>query len=344
MNSINSIEALIASIQNTKNPTVVGLDPMLAKIPRCYKQDCNPAPEQTRARAADKGGNLPPQDSAQQDALQQVADVFLNFNKDIIDTLHEYIPAVKPQVAYYEQYGSYGVAALEKTMQYARNKGLLVIEDAKRNDIGSTAQAYARGHLGKVETLNGLQTNTFDADFLTVSPFLGSDGITPFIHESVANNKGIFVLVKTSNPSSGEVQDARAQNGQTVSECLAHSIATLSLPVIGASGYGPIGAVVGATYPSEAKKLRAIMPNSYFLVPGYGAQGGSAADVLPCFNPDGLGALVNSSRGILYSHMTDEQRDSCSKAEYLQSVLAATKTMQQELYGSLRAQCQSLSY
>ena len=309
---MNIIDVLIKNTLNTRNPTVVGLDPDLIKIPACYKNI---------------NGN-------EADPLKEVADVIFTYNKDIIDTIFDIVPAVKPQIAFYEKYGSFGVRAFEKTVRYAKCKGLVVIEDGKRNDIGNTAQAYADGHLGVVEALNGNVVPSINADFLTVSPFLGRDSLTPFIDVCKSNNKGIFVLVKTSNKGSGEIQDVVNDKGQSISGSLAEYINSQAT-YAGEYGYSPIGAVVGATYPEEADVLRNAMPRNYFLVPGYGAQGGGAKDIINCFNSDGLGAIVNSSRGILYTHMTDEERMICTREEYLNSVRKATIQMRDEIYSEL---------
>lgn len=320
---MNIVDKLIKKTIETKNPSVIGLDPDLKKIPQCYKfvkqnGSCNP--------------------------LELAAEAIYQFNRDIIDTIYTLIPAVKPQIAFYEKYGSYGINCFEKTVQYARSKGLVVIEDGKRNDVGNTAQAYAQAHLGLVETLSGKSVPSIDADFLTVTPFLGSESITPFVDVCISNNKGIFVLVKTSNSSSGEIQDVKTASGSTISQELARYVDAQAKLFTSEFGYSPIGAVVGATYPEEAALLRQIMPSGYFLVPGYGAQGGSARDILPCFNPDGLGAVINSSRGILYSHMSDAERDVCTKEEYLQSVYKATKAMQEEIYNTLKENYTNIVY
>jgi orotidine-5'-phosphate decarboxylase len=315
------VDKLIENTIKTKNPAVIGLDPDLAKIPNCYKKYYN-------------SGN----------SLKDVAEVIFLFNKDIIDTISSLVPAVKPQMAFYEKYGSYGIVAFEKTVEYAKKMGLVVIEDGKRNDIGNTARAYAEGHLGTVTTLTGEKTAVFDVDFLTVSPFLGSESLLPFIDICAEHDKGIFVLIKTSNSSAGEIQDVVNINGETISQMLTKFIAKKSNMNIGKYNYSAIGAVVGATYPDDAKRLRDLMPNNYFLVPGYGAQGGNASDILPCFNDDGLGAIVNSSRGILYDHMTKTERESCSKEEYLKSVVKATLKMQDEIYTSLKKQYPKMIY
>ncbi len=318
---MNIVDKLIYNTIKTKNPSVIGLDPDIGKIPDCYKTNC--------------GSKHP---------FEAVADVIYTFNRDIIDTVAELVPAVKPQIAFYEKYGSYGVAAFEKTVSYAKSKGLVVIADAKRNDIGNTAKAYADGHLGCVELLDGSYRPSFDSDFLTVTPFLGSESLQPFIDTCAKNNKGVFVLVKTSNTSSGEIQNIITSDGLTVSQSIAEYVSRQADTFTGEYGYSPIGAVVGATYPEEAALLRKIMPKSYFLVPGYGAQGGKAKDILPCFNPDGLGAVVNSSRGILYSHTNEKDRVLCSREEYLQRVYDAAVFMQAEIYEILKRNCPDIKY
>lgn len=318
---MNVVDKLIENTIRTKNPSVIGLDPDIGKIPACYKVNA-------------KSSN----------PFEAVANVIYEFNRDVIDTVADLVPAVKPQMAFYEKYGSYGVAAFEKTVAYAKSKGLVVIEDAKRNDIGNTAGAYADGHLGCVELLDGSHTPSIDADFLTVTPFLGSESLHPFIEVCKKNSKGIFVLVKTSNTSSGEIQDVVVSDGMTISQSIAKYVSEQADAFTGEHGYSSIGAVVGATYPEEAVSLRKLMPKSYFLVPGYGAQGGSAKDIIPCFNEDGLGAIVNSSRGILYTHMTNEERAQCSRQEYLLSVRTATLQMQEDIYSILQHKYPEMVY
>ena len=226
---MNVADRLIENTKQTRNPSVIGLDPDIAKIPACYK--------------AGAIGKNP---------LDAVAEAIYEFNRDVIDAVADLIPAVKPQMAFYEKYGSCGVAALEKTVAYAKSKGLVVIEDAKRNDIGNTAAAYADGHLGCVELLDGSCVPSIDADFLTVTPFLGSEGLMPFMDVCRKTGKGIFVLVKTSNTSSGEIQDVVMPDGQTVSQSIARYVAKEAETAVGKYGYSAIGAVVGATYPSGA--------------------------------------------------------------------------------------------
>lgn len=318
---MNVVDRLIENTIKTKNPSIIGLDPDIRKIPACYKVNVK--------------GNNP---------FEAVANVIYEFNRDVINTVADIVPAIKPQMAFYEKYGSYGVAAFEKTVAYAKSKGLVVVEDAKRNDIGNTAQAYADGHLGCVELLDGSQNPSIDSDFLTVTPFLGSESLNSFIDVCKKNDKGIFVLVKTSNISSGEIQDVVTLNGMTISQSIAQYVFEQAETFRGKHGYSSIGAVVGATYPEEAVLLRKIMPKSYFLVPGYGAQGGNAEDILPCFNQDGLGAIVNSSRGILYMHMSDEERAQCSRQEYLSNVRMATLQMQNDIYSVLKKEYLQMVY
>ena len=319
---MNIIDKLIENIIEKKNPVVVGLDPDLCKIPFCYKHS-----------------NL-----EFKNPMELVSQILYNYNKDVIDVIYDLVPAVKPQIAFYEKYGYYGIKAFEETVKYAKSKGLVVIEDGKRNDIGNTALAYAEGHLGTVEIMNGMKVPSIDVDFLTVSPFLGSDSLMPFIKTSINNNKGVFILVKTSNASSSEIQDIKNDEGQTVSEMLAETISKYASDFKGKYNYSSIGAVVGATFPEDAKRLRELMPNSFFLVPGYGAQGGNVEDILPSFNTTGLGAIVNSSRGILYLHMSDEERKNCTKQEYLKNVRIATKNMQKEIYETLGKKFKNMLY
>jgi len=318
---MNVVDRLIEKTIEARNPSVIGLDPDIDKIPACYKD-------------AGKSDN----------PFEAVAEAIYSFNCDIIDAVSDIVPAVKPQMAFYEKYGSNGVAAFEKTVAYARSKGLVVIEDAKRNDIGNTAQAYAEGHLGCVDMIDGSKCNSLDVDFLTVTPFLGSESLHPFINVCRKHEKGVFVLVKTSNVSSGEIQDVIAANGMSVSQNIAQYVAENVDAGMGKYGYSSIGAVVGATYPEEAILLRKLMSRNYFLVPGYGAQGGDAKDILPCFNADGLGAIVNSSRGILYAHMSEEEREKCSREAYLQGVRTATINMQRDIYNALKREYPSMCY
>ncbi|MCD7981225.1 MAG: orotidine-5'-phosphate decarboxylase [Clostridiales bacterium] len=269
------IDKLIDRIKKTKAPVVVGLDPMLSYVPEHIQ----------KASFAEYG-----------ETLAGAADAIWTFNKAIIDATYDLVPAVKPQAAMYEQFGAEGMRAFQRTVEYCHEKDLIVIGDVKRGDIGSTSAAYAAGHLGKVSV--GSRTCTaFDEDFITVNPYLGTDGIKPFVDVCREEKKGLFILVKTSNPSSGEFQD-RLIDGKPLYEHVAEKVAAWGADCMGNS-YSSVGAVVGATYPEIGKVLRKVMPKSFILVPGYGAQGGKGKDLVHYFNEDGLGAIINSSRGII---------------------------------------------
>ena len=276
------INKLITNIKKTNAPIVVGLDPMLSYIP-----------EHVKKKAFAEYG----------ETLEGAAEAIWQFNKEIIDKTYDLIPAVKPQIAMYEQFGIPGLAAFERTVKYAKEKNLVVIGDVKRGDIGSTSAAYAVAHLGKVN-VGTKSYSAFDEDFATVNPYLGSDGIKPFIDVCKEEKKGIFILVKTSNPSSGEFQD-RIIDGRPLYEWVGEKVAEWGADCMG-DDYSYVGAVVGATYPEMGRTLRKIMPKSFILVPGYGAQGGKGADLVDFFNEDGLGAIVNSSRGIIAAYKNEK--------------------------------------
>ena len=276
------INKLVEQIQKKDAPVVVGLDPMLGYVP-----------EHLTKKAFEEYG----------ETLEGAAEAIWQYNKGIVDAVYDLIPAVKPQVAMYEQFGIPGMIAFKKTVDYCKEKGLVVIGDIKRGDIGSTSTAYAVGHLGKV-TVGSKQYYGFDEDFVTVKPYLGSDGVNPFIDVCKEEKKGIFVLVKTSNPSSGEFQD-RLIDGRPLYEYVGEKVNEWGSQCMG-DIYSYVGCVVGATYPEMGKILRKIMPKAYILVPGYGAQGGKASDLAPYFNKDGLGAIVNSSRGIICAYKQDK--------------------------------------
>lgn len=272
------IEKLIQKIKKTEAPIVAGLDPMLAYIPQPILKS-----------AFDEYG----------ETLEGAAQAVWQFNKGIIDAICDLIPAVKPQIAMYEQFGIPGLEAYKRTVDYCKEKDLVVIGDIKRGDIGSTSAAYAAGHLGRVQV--GSQSFApFDEDFATVNPYLGTDGIKPFVDVCREYDKGLFILVKTSNPSSGEFQD-RLVDGRPLYEWVGEKVDEWGRDHMG-SQYSYIGAVVGATYPEMGKRLRALMPRTFFLVPGYGAQGARGSDLASFFNEDGLGAIVNSSRGIIAAY------------------------------------------
>ncbi len=300
-----AMDRLLEKIVETQNPTVAGLDPKLAYIP-----------EYLREKSYQKYGKT----------LEGAADALLSFNKGLINALCDIVPAVKPQAAYYEMYGWQGVKALYETIQYAKSKGMVVITDGKRNDIGATMQAYAAAHLGTTD-IEGEKTEAFGAELLTVNGYLGSDGIKPLLEVCKAGNKGIFVLVKTSNPSSGELQDRELSNGVTIYRAMGDMCEGWGKELPGKYGYSGVGAVVGATYPAQLGELRAALPHTFFLVPGYGAQGGGADDVAPAFDRNGLGAIVNSSRGIMCAW----QKENCAPEEYAQAARREAIRMRDEI-------------
>ena len=304
------INQLVANIKKTGAPIVVGLDPMLNYIP-----------EQVQKKAFAEYG----------ETLEGAAEAIWQFNKEIVDKTYDLIPAVKPQIAMYEQFGLPGLAAFKKTVDYCKEKGLVVIGDIKRGDIGSTSAAYAVGHIGKVKV--GSKTYApFDEDFVTVNPYLGSDGVNPFLDVCKEEKKGIFVLVKTSNPSSGEFQDQKI-DGRPLYELVGEKVAAWGSEVMG-DEYSYVGAVVGATYPEMGKVLRKVMPKAYILVPGYGAQGGKGKDLVHFFNEDGLGAIVNSSRGIIAAYK-QEQYAKFGAENFGDASRAAVETMIADIKGAL---------
>lgn len=285
-----SFDRLMEKIEALQNPTVAGLDPKLSYIPQGIRE-----------AAYAKYGKT----------LEGAAEALLQFNKGLIDALHTIVPAVKPQCAYYEMYGWQGVRALYETIAYAREKGMFVITDGKRNDIGTTMEAYATGHLG-VTDVEGTACTAFGADALTVNGYLGSDGILPLLKVCDEQDTGIFVLVKTSNPSSGELQNQELEGSVSVYATMGQMCEQWGEDHMGKYGYSSVGAVVGATYPEQLKELRASLPHTFFLVPGYGAQGGAADDVAPGFDSRGMGAVINSSRGIMCAW----QKEGCPEEDY----------------------------
>lgn len=276
------INKLVEKIKQTNAPIVVGLDPMLKFIPEHIKQTA----------FAQFG-----------ETLEGAGEAIWQYNKQIVDAVFDLIPAVKPQIAMYEQFGIPGLAAFKRTVEYCKEKDLVVIGDIKRGDIGSTSEAYAAAHIGSVQ-VGSQKYRGFEEDFVTVNPYLGSDGVKPFIEVGKEEKKGIFVLVKTSNPSSGEFQD-RLVDGRPLYEAVGEKVAQWGEEHMG-DGYSYVGAVVGATYPEQGKILRKIMPKAYILVPGYGAQGGKGADLVHFFQEDGLGAIINSSRGIIAAYQQEK--------------------------------------
>jgi len=341
-------DRLMDAIDYKQNPSCIGLDPRLEHIPGHIRHE-----------SVKRYG----------ETFDAVANCFFEFNRAIIDSVKDQVPAVKPQMAFYEAYGALGVKAFKDTVDYAKKQGLLVIEDAKRGDIGASSEAYSSGHIGKVEFW-GSKKESYDVDAITVNPYLGSDGIRPFVEDCIRYGKGIFVLVKTSNPSSGQLQDApsilghpqleklqkrivekgRVQLGDvsmTPSDAndaqigpnylrVAHLVREWGVEAVGERGYSSVGAVVGATYPNEARILREAIPTSFFLVPGYGAQGGSADDAMPCFNPDGYGAVVSSSRGVIFAYLAEPYKKIHPEAEFDVAAGKAAALMREELAASMK--------
>ena len=306
------INKLVANIQKTNAPIVVGLDPMMKFIPKHI----------TDKAFAEKG-----------ETLEGAAEAIWQYNKGIVDAVYDLIPAVKPQIAMYEQFGIEGMKAFQKTVDYCHEKDLVVIGDVKRGDIGSTSAAYATGHLGKV-TIGSKSYATFSEDFATVNPYLGTDGIKPFVDVCKEEKKGIFILVKTSNPSSGEFQD-QLINGKPLYEMVGEKVAEWGSECMGDS-YSYVGAVVGATYPEQGKILRKVMPKSFILVPGYGAQGGKGADLVHFFNEDGLGAIINSSRGIIAAYKQDKYKEmGITPENFADASRAAVEDMIADIAGAL---------
>lgn len=326
LNNETIIDKLLDKIDEKQTPCIVGLDPQIRFIPPQIKNHC-----------LEKYGNN----------HKAVAESYIEFNRAIIDATYDLVPAFKLNMCFYEKYGSEGVRAFQETTSYVRSKGCVVIEDAKRNEVSESAKAYAEGHLGEVDMCDDSKAKSLDVDIVVVNPYLGSDGINPFIDVCKKHQRGIFILVKTSNPSSGELQDKFIK----ISEEEKYKLKQLGIEINdktqlynlvalqvnkyaqgfkGKRGYSPIGAVVGATYPSQAETLRKIMPNSFFLVPGYGAQGGGADDVVPCFNSDGYGAIINSSRGIIYAYQKYGNPE-----KFAEAAREATKLMIKDINSSL---------
>lgn len=306
------INKLTAKIQETKAPIVVGLDPMLNYIPQHIQE-----------KAFKEFG----------ETLEGAAEAIWQFNKEIVDKTYDLIPAVKPQIAMYEQFGIPGIMAFKKTVDYCKSKDLVVIGDIKRGDIGSTSAAYATGHIGKIQ-IGANKIAPFDEDFVTLNPYMGADSITPFIDVCKEEKKGLFILVKTSNPSSGDFQDQMVGD-RPVYELVGEKVAQWGETCMGDS-YSYVGAVVGATYPEMGKTLRKIMPKAYILVPGYGAQGGQGKDLVHFFNEDGLGAIVNSSRGIIAAYK-QEKYAKFGEENFADASRAAAEEMIADITGALEA-------
>ena len=301
----NIIDQLIEKIKIMKNPTVIGLDPRYEMLPKCVK-DKYPK------------------------TLEGVGQAIIEYNKALIDAIYDIIPAIKPQIAFYEMYGIPGMQAFKVTCEYAKQKGMFVIADIKRGDIGSTAQGYSNAYLGKTKIEENEQS-LYDIDFVTVNPYMGTDCVKPFIDDCKKYNKGLFILVKTSNPSSGELQDEKLENGEEVYTRVAKLVENWGEELRGEYNYSSISAVVGATYPEQLKQLRQIAPHTYFLIPGYGAQGGKAEDIALGFDENGLGGIVNASRSLMCAYKSDMWKDKFEEKDYAKATRAEAIRMKEEL-------------
>lgn len=302
---MNMIDRLIDKIKETNNPTVIGLDPRYEMLPKYvtnkYTQD-----------------------------LEGVSEAIIEYNKSIIDNVCDIIPAIKPQIAFYEMYGIPGIKAFKETCKYAKEKGMIVIADIKRGDIGSTAQGYSNAFLGKTK-IGEKEKSIFDVDFVTVNPYMGTDCIKPFIEDCKKYNKGLFVLVKTSNPSSGELQDLKLENGKEIYMQVSKLVEKWGEELRGEYGYSSIAAVVGATYPEQLEQIRNASPHTFFLIPGYGAQGGRAEDIASGFDKNGLGGIVNASRSLMCAYKSDRWKEKYTTEQYAMATRAEALRMKDEL-------------
>lgn len=308
------IDRLLSKIKEMQNPTVMGLDPRLEYIPPSI-----------RAKNLELYGNT----------LKAASESIFEFNRRLMDAVYDIVPAVKPQLAYYEMYGHEGVRAFSRTIEYGKEKGFIIIADGKRNDIGSTSMAYSSAYLGKTALEEEKKSSVFDADALTVNGYLGIDGIAPMLSDCEKYGKGIFVLVKTSNPSSKQLQDMVLQDGRKVYEVMADYVTEWGRKLTGKWGYSSVGAVVGATWPEQLKALRERMKSACFLVPGYGAQGGGARDVAAAFDRDGLGAVINASRSLMCAYKLERWKDSFSHEEFDIACREEAKRMKNEIMNEI---------
>lgn len=301
----NMMDKLINKIQEMQNPTVIGLDPRYEMIPEFIK-------------------------NKYEKNLEGVAEAILEFNKKIIDAVYDIIPAVKPQIAFYEMYGLEGMKVFEKTCKYAKEKGMIVIADIKRGDIGTTAKAYSNAFLGKT-LIGDKEESIYDVDFVTLNPYMGIDAIKPFIDDCKKYNKGVFILVKTSNPSSGDIQDLQLESGEKVYTKVVKLVEEWGKDLVGEYGYSSISAVVGATYPKQLEELRKEAPHTFFLIPGYGAQGGKAEDILLGFDKNGIGGIVNSSRGLMCAYKSERWSSKDTEMQFAEATRAEALRMKGEL-------------
>lgn len=307
---MNAIDQLIQKIKQTNNPTVIGLDPRYDMLPNCIKKNYT-------------------------GSVKKICEGILEYNKALIDNVCDIIPAVKPQMAFYEAFGLDGIQCFQETCKYAKENNMIVIVDAKRGDIGSTAESYSSAYIGKTKVEDQLYGLDY-IDFITVNAYFGTDCVKPFIEDCKKYDKGIFILVKTSNPSSGELQDLKLENGKTIYETMGNLVETWGTELIGENGYSSIAAVVGATYPEQLQTLREQMPHTFFLIPGYGAQGGKAGDIALGFDQNGLGGIINASRSLMCAYKSDRWKDQFSDEEFAKATRAEAIRMRDELNGAIQ--------
>lgn len=308
---MNAMDHLINKIKETNNPTVMGLDPRYDMIPEIVRKKYD-------------------------NSIEGIAKAILEYNKELIDNTYDIIPAIKPQLAFYEMFGIEGMKTFKETCKYAKEKGMIVIADAKRGDIGSTAKGYSNAYLGQTP-IGEENVEVFEnIDFLTVNPYMGVDSIKPFVEDCMQYGKGIFVLVKTSNPSSGELQDLKLENGETVYEHVANLVEEWGKDLRGEHRYSSVAAVVGATYPEQLKEIREKAPHTYFLIPGYGAQGGKADDIALGFDENGLGGIVNASRSLMCAYKSDKWKNKFTEAEYGKATRAEALEMREILNNAIK--------
>lgn len=304
-----AIDVLIDKIKETNNPTVIGVDTRYDMVPTCVKN---------------KYGT----------DIKGMCQAMLEYSKALIDVTYDIVPAVKLQSAYFEMYGIEGIKLYKEMIEYCKEKGMVVMADVKRGDIGSTSAGYSRAYLGK-NIINNKEEPIFDVDFATVNPYMGSDCVMPFVEDCKKYDKGIFVLVKTSNKSSGEIQDVKAEDGEEIYKKVAKLVNKWGEELVGEYGYSSVSCVVGATYPKQLKELREIMPHSYFLIPGYGAQGGKAEDIALGFDKNGLGGIVNATRSLMCAYKSDLWKDKFSEEEYAQATRSEAIRMRDELNSAI---------
>lgn len=302
---MNKIDKLIEKIKETNNPTVIGVDTRYDMVPECVKNKYSKD-------------------------INGMCSAMLEYSKALIDATYDIIPAVKLQSAYFEMYGVEGIKLYKEMIDYCKEKGMIVMADVKRGDIGSTSAGYSKAYLGK-NIINEKEEGIFDVDFATVNPYMGSDCVNPFVEDCKKYDKGIFVLVKTSNKSSGELQDLKTEDGEEIYKKVAKLVNTWGKDLIGEYGYSSVSAVVGATYPKQLKELRELMPHAYFLIPGYGAQGGKAEDIALGFDKNGLGGIVNATRSLMCAYKSDLWKDKFKEEDYAKATRAEAIRMRDEL-------------